>query len=328
MGETQPSPSANEELRRLLDTIYTSLKDEHAGALADYIPELAKADPDSFGLSIATASGKLVCAGDTERGFTIQSISKAFTYCIALELCGHAAVVERVGVEPSGDAFNAIEFDPHTRRPFNPMVNAGAITVAGLLYRELGEKAFDHVLDRFSHAAGRQLEVDQAVYESEALTGHRNRAIAHLLLATGALNGPVEPVVDLYFRQCAILVNSRDLAWMGATLAHFGENPLTGRQVFDLKPIRDTLSVMFSCGMYDYSGNWAFDVGVPAKSGVGGGILGVINRQMGIGSYSPRLDSKGNSVRGVKAFAALSDELGLHAFECTNSGSAVSKRFV
>jgi len=266
--------------------------------------------------------------GDTDTPFTIQSVSKAFIYCLALELAGRDAVLARVGVEPSGDAFNAIIFDPHTHRPFNPMVNAGAITVSGIVRDFAGAGAFDLILERLSEAAGRKLAVDDAVYRSEAETGHRNRAIGHLLRNFGALEGSVDEVLDIYFRQCSILVTAADLACMGATLANIGQNPVTGRQVFDLAAVRSTLAVMFTCGMYDYSGHWAYDVGVPAKSGVGGGIVGVVNRQLGIGTYSPRLDAKGNSVRGVDAFTELSNELGLHAFECSNVGSAYVRSFI
>lgn len=316
------------ELQDILERAYQRAEPDRSGALADYIPELNKAQPEAFGLAIATAKGLVCTVGEAGTPFTIQSVSKAFTYCLAIELVGLQAVLQRVGVEPSGDAFNAIEFNPHTRRPFNPMVNAGAIAVSGILYEALGDGAYNFILDRFSRAAGRRLVLDEAVYSSESATGHRNRAISHLLLAAGALTEPVDPVTDLYFRQCSILVTATDLAWMGATLANMGEHPVSGDQVFDLRASRDTQTIMFTCGMYDYSGNWACDVGVPAKSGVGGGIVGVVNRQLGIGSYSPRLDPKGNSVRGVAAFAVLSDELGLHAFDCTNTGSALAGRFV
>jgi glutaminase len=272
--------------------------------------------------------GKLYAAGDTDHPFTIQSVSKAFVYCLALELIGRDAVLERVGVEPSGDAFNAIIFDPNSNRPFNPMVNAGAITIAGIVYEAAGAGAFDLILDRLSGAAGRRLTMDESVYRSEAETGHRNRAIGHLLRNVGALQGSVEEVVDLYFRQCSILVTAADLARMGATLAHIGENPATGRQVFELTAVRNTLAVMFTCGMYDYSGNWAYDVGVPAKSGVGGGIVGIVNRQLGIGTFSPRLDAKGNSVRGIASFREIGDELGLHIFDCSNVGSSFMRSFL
>ena len=322
-----PNP-VDSELRLILEDVYRRSMNNRAGTLADYIPELAKVEPDSFGLVIATATGQLVAIGDSAVPFTIQSVSKAFTYCLAIELVGRDAVSERVGVEPSGDVFNAIEFDPYTRRPYNPMVNAGAITVAGIIHDVKGADAFDFILERFSRAAGRRLDLDEAVYRSESATGHRNRAIAHLLLSAGALSEPVEPIVDLYFRQCSIRVTAIDLAWMGATFANLGAQPQTRDQIFDLRAVRDTQTVMFTCGMYNYSGNWASDVGVPAKSGVGGGVIGIVNRQLGIGSYSPRLDHKGNSVRGLAAFTALSDELGLHTFDCTNRGSSLVERLV
>lgn len=321
-------PEHNDELQEILNDAYQASLGDHSGALADYIPELALVDPDKFGIAIATSKGGLYAIGDTDIPFTIQSMSKALTYCLALELIGRDEVLKRVGVEPSGDAFNAIEFDPHTRRPFNPMVNAGAITVAGILYDQKGNEAFDFIMDSFSRAAGRPLGFDAPVYESEALTGHRNRAIGHLLLAAGVLGNDVDKIVDLYFRQCSILVTATDIARIGATLANLGENPVNGDQVFGLRAVRDTQAVMLSCGMYDYSGNWIYEVGIPAKSGVGGGIIGVVNRQLGIGTYSPRLDAKGNSVRGMKAVHILSDELGLHAFDCTNVGSSIVGRFL
>lgn len=321
-----PSPEkANviSHIDTMLADIYEKTRQLEDGALADYIPELATVSPDRFGIAIATASGHLQSIGDAQTEFTIQSTSKALTYCLALELCGRQQVFSRVGVEPSGDPFNAIEFNPITRRPYNPMVNAGAIAVSGMLRDAVGaDAAFDLILDRFSQAAGRPLKLNDDVYRSEATTGHRNRAIGHLLLSAGALNEPVEPALDLYFKQCSIMVSATDLAMIGATLANLGVHPITGQQVFDIDAVRDTQAVMFTCGMYDYSGGWAFDVGIPAKSGVGGGILGIVNRQLGIGTYSPRLDPNGNSVRGVASFKMMSDGLGLHAFDLTNTGSA------
>jgi glutaminase len=231
-------------------------------------------------------------------------------------------------VEPSGDPFNAIEFSPVTRRPYNPMVNAGAIAISGMIRDALGaETAFEQVLKRFSDAAGRELKLNEEVYRSEALTGHRNRAIAHLLLSVGALKGPVEPALDLYFKQCSIMVTAKDLALIGATVANLGVHPTTGQHVFDIDCVRDAQSVMFSCGMYDFSGGWTYEVGIPAKSGVGGGILGVVNRQLGIGTYSPRLDRNGNSLRGIAAFKTMSSVLGLHSFDLTNTGSAFVSSF-
>jgi len=309
------------ELHLAIQRAWDTHKSNDDGTVADYIPELSKANPNDFGIAIATAGGKVYAVGDAEVPFTIQSVSKAFAFCLALEIAGPQKVMSRVGVEPSGDPFNAILFDPETNRPFNPMVNAGAIAIAGLLCEYLGKDAFDFLLNRFSIAAGRKLTVDEEVYRSECETGHRNRAIAHLLLANGALTGSPDKALDLYFKQCSISVTAVDLARMGATFANMGQNPMEKSIAFELTAVRRTLSVMFTCGMYDYAGHWAYDVGIPAKSGVGGGIVGVINRQIGIGTYAPRLDKKGNSVRGIAAFEMLAEEFGLHAFDCTNVGS-------
>ncbi len=311
-----------------LRAAHTRHRSDRAGAPADYIPELANVAPDQFGLAIATTTGELYAVGDYTQTFTIQSVSKPFVYCLALELAGEETILARVGLEPSGDAFNSVVLDPATNRPFNPMVNAGAITIAGVLHQIAGAKAFDTMQARLSAAAGRPLVIDEAVYRSEVETGHRNRAIGHLLKNVGVLRGNVDEIVDLYFRQCSLRVTAEDLARMGATLANVGENPQTGETVFDIAAVRNTLAVMFTCGMYDHSGNWAVSVGIPAKSGVGGGVVGVVNRQLGISTFSPRVDEKGNSIRGLAAFAELSDELGLHAFDASNLGSAIAHTYL
>ena len=328
MDNTARKEAPGSEIGDLVAATHARHLANRSGAVADYIPELKAVDADRFGIAIASVNGRLFTAGDVEYPFTIQSVSKAFVYCLALELVGRDEVLARVGVEPSGDPFNAIEFDPHTNRPYNPMVNAGAITVTGIIHRVAGPKTFDLILERLSLAAGRELRMDDAVYRSEAETGHRNRAIGHLLRNVGALDGSVDEIVDFYFRQCSILVTATDLARMGATLAHVGENPFTRTQVFDLEAVQNTLAVMFTCGTYDFSGTWAYDVGVPAKSGVGGGICGVVSRQLGIGTFSPRLDVKGNSVRGVATFKDLADELGLHVFDCSNAVSPIVRTLI
>lgn len=328
---TSPAESASElrsAVSQTLEQIHTRCAANRDGAVADYIPELAKADAQRFGISMVSAAGARYSIGDATLPFTIQSVSKPLTFCIALQLFGRDRVLEHVGVEPSGDVFNAIVFDPRTNRPFNPMVNAGAITITALIYEALGDASFNYIMERLSAAAGRKLAMSEEVYRSEAETGNRNRAIGYLLKNAGAIKGLSEPAVDLYFRQCAILVTAEDLATIGATLANIGTNPVTNEQVFDLAAVRHTLSVMLSCGMYDYSGNWIFDVGVPAKSGVSGGIMGVVNRQLGLGVYSPRLDERGNSVRGISAFRLLSEELGLHTFEWSNFGSQYLRTIV
>jgi glutaminase len=309
------------ELQSAVDHVVTRYRTLTEGTVATYIPELARATPDDFGVCVATAAGQTFSAGDCDRGFTIQSISKPLVFGMAIEEVGDAHVRQFVGVEPSGDAFNAIELQPGTNRPFNPMVNSGAIAVTALLHLRYGDAAFELMLARFSEAAGRPLAIDPDVYESERRTGHRNRAIAHLLLNFGMVHDAAEAALDLYFRQCAIVVTTRDLAAIGATLANVGRNPVTGRAVFDSHSVKAMLSIMFTSGMYDYSGEWAYRVGVPAKSGVSGGVMAVVNRQIGIASYSPPLDARGNSRRGIEVCTELACRFGLHAFDCLNTGS-------
>jgi glutaminase len=308
-------------LQQMLEEIHATHAPCDDGEIATYIPELGKALRDDFGICVVTTDGSVFEAGNVQREFSIQSVSKPFTYGMALEILGEKKVFSRIGVEPSGDAFNSIVLESGTNRPFNPMVNAGAIATCSMLYEHFGAAAFDKVLERLSIAAGRKLSVDEKVYASESRTGHRNRAIAHLLLNFDMICEHVEPVLDLYFRQCSILVNSRDLATMGATLSNLGVNPTTGVEAFNISVVKDMLSIMLTCGMYDYSGQWAYRVGIPAKSGVSGGVMAVVNRQVGIATYSPLLDARGNSCRGIAACSDLARELGLHAFDCMNVGS-------
>ena len=292
---------------------------DRSGAVADYIPELAAADPDRFGICVASADGYVYEAGDSRVPFTIQSISKPFTYGLALADNGIAAVDAKVGVEPSGDAFNEISLDPVTGRPRNPMINAGAITAASLVAGATPEESFDRVRQAYSAWAGRDLELDEQLYRSELRTGHRNRAIGHMLRTVAILEDDPEPVVDRYFRQCSLLVDARDLALMAATLANNGRHPRTGVQVLAPHLVERVLSVMTTCGMYDGAGDWVSGVGMPAKSGVGGGVLAVLPGQIGVAVFSPRLDEHGNSVRGVQACRKLSRELELHFLHVSRS---------
>jgi glutaminase len=283
----------------------------NAGEVASYIPELARVDPDLFGICLATVDGAVYEAGDTRQPFTIQSVSKPLTHGLALELCGEEAVQARVGVEPSGDPFNELSLHPSTGKPLNPMINAGAITCAGLVL-EGAEDAFGLLIDTYSAYAGRPLELDDNVYRSESSTGHRNRAIAHLLRSFGVLAVDAESALDLYFKQCSVAVDCRDLAGIAATLANGGINPVTGKRAVSETVVRSVLSVMTTCGMYDGAGEWLVSIGIPAKSGVSGGVLGVLPGRLGIAVYSPRLDERGNSVRGVTVCRDLSHDLALH----------------
>jgi glutaminase len=261
-------------------------------------------------------------AGDWDKEFTIQSMCKPFAFQMALEQHGMEETLKHVGVEPSGDAFNSIELDPRTARPFNPMINAGAIAMASLIKQDPVEDGIQAFVTTMSRAAGRDLRIDQSVMESESLTGNRNRAIAYLMRNFGTIDEHVNESLNQYFAQCSLLVTCQDVAMMAATLANMGTNPITGARVFDFKFIKYVLTVMFTCGLYDYAGGWAYEVGLPAKSGVGGGIFGVVNRQLGISVFSPKLDAQGNSVRGILACKELAGRFGLHAFEFTNVGSS------
>ena len=317
-----PSAADKHELQRTIEELHARYQPLSDGQVASYIPELQKANPEHFGICIATSEGAVFETGDCDRPFTIQSVSKPFTFGMAVEEFGADTVAKYVGVEPSGDVFNSIQLQSYSNRPHNPMINAGAITVTALLHSRHGDETFPRMLERFSIAAGRPLAIDEAVFESERRTGHRNRAIAHLLLNFGIVHAEAERALDDYFRQCSILVSCRDLAMMGATLANMGRNPFTGIPAFEIATVKRILSIMFTCGMYDYSGEWAYRVGVPAKSGVSGGVVAVVNRQLAIASYSPRLDARGNSRRGIEVCADLASRFGLHAFDCLNVGSS------
>ena len=218
------------ELQVMIDTVYEKYLPHTTGEVATYIPELSTADPDAFGVCLVTADGRTFEAGDCDRPFTIQSISKPFTYGMALEEFGATKVFEHVGVEPSGDVFNSIELQNGSNRPYNPMINSGAITVTALLHSRYGNRTFEYLLDRFSIIAGRQLSLDRSVYESEQRTGHRNRAIAYLLLNFGLVHDEAEAALDVYFKQCAIQVTCRDLAMMAATLSNMGRHPVDRTQ--------------------------------------------------------------------------------------------------
>ncbi|MBI4481004.1 MAG: glutaminase A [Acidobacteria bacterium] len=318
-------PAPLSQVQEIVDGIYEKYKNVDEGEVATYIPELGKADPKHFGICLVTMDGQVLRAGDWDKEFTIQSMCKPFAFQMALEQFGMKETLKHVGVEPSGDAFNSIELDPKTTRPFNPMINAGAIAIASLIKKSPVEAGVQAFVDKMSEAAGRNLRIDWAVMQSESLTGNRNRAIAYLMRNFGIIDEQVNESLHQYFAQCSLLVTCQDLAMMAATLANMGANPVTGNRAFDFEYIKYILTVMFTCGLYDYAGGWAYEVGLPAKSGVGGGIFGVVNRQLGISVYSPKLDAQGNSVRGILACRELASHFGLHAFEFSNVGSSFVK---
>jgi len=299
----------------VIGDLHDRLASDDRGEPADYIPQLATVDPERFAIAAVTADGERVGVGDIDHPFTVQSISKLLTYGLALETHGRDGVLQRVGVAPTGDSFNAIVLDDvHDRAP-NPMVNAGAIAVTDLVPGRTVDERVEALRSMYERYLGRRPEVDRDVWESERATGHRNRAIAHLMVSRGIISDRVDETLDLYFAQCSVLVTANDLATIGATIANYGVHPVTGEQVMPRPVARDMLTVAFTCGMYDYAGEWAYTVGIPAKSGVGGGIIGMLPGVAGIATFSPRLDEYGNSARGITAFEELSAEFDLHLFD-------------
>ena len=301
----------DDEIRQIFDQC-SGISD---GEVATYIPELAAADPTAHGLCVMSVEGHSYAYGAVDVPFTIQSISKIFAYALALETRGFEEVDALIDVEPSGEAFNELSLDSRTRRPRNPMINAGAITASSLLPGSSPDQQLAGLLAYLSAFVDHPLEIDERVYASEAATGHRNRAIAYLLRSVDVIRGDPMAAVDVYFRQCSIRVTARDLAMFAAVLANGGVQPSTGRLLVSRDVLRRVLSVMAGCGMYDGAGHWLTEVGLPAKSGVSGGILAVLPSQFGVSSFAPPLNEHGNSVRGVAAFRSLSLRYGSHLFE-------------
>ena len=313
-------------IQTYLADLYQRLFPLQEGELASYIPELTRANPDWFGLCIVTMDGFAYTEGDWGQPFTIQSVSKPFVYALALADRGVDEVMAKVGVEPSGDAFNSISLDPQTGAPRNPMINAGAIASTSLVAGDTSTQQWQRLQATLSAFAGHELALDEAVYHSESETGFRNRAIAWMLRNFGITEGDPMPSLENYFRQCSLLVDCRDLAYMAATLANGGIHPLSGQRCMPAEHVERVLSVMATCGMYDYAGSWLYEVGMPAKSGVGGGILAVLPGRFGIGVFSPRLDDKGNSVRGIAACKQIAHDFGLNIFNHTNSPALTVRR--
>lgn len=306
-----------------IDNVFTEayengLEIAPTGRVADYIPELAKADGSSFGICAMNEHGESIDYGDVTTRFSIQSISKVINLAVALKFFGLRHVCRYMKMEPSGDAFNSIlKLDTVSNLPFNPFINAGAIQVVSLLQNEFD---FDYMLDfTRKFCIDDEITLNRAVYESEAATGDRNRAIAYLLKSKGVLQGDPEKTTDLYFKMCSLNVTARSLAGMGMVLANDGLNPITGQHFIHPGYVRTIKSVMFTCGMYDSSGEFGVKVGMPAKSGVGGGIVCATKSRIGIGMYGPALDEHGNSVAGTHALEHISHRLHQHVFDYTES---------
>ena len=287
------------------------------GKLASYIPGLLKADPNDLGIAVVDLQGRKYFAGECEKKFTIQSISKVVSLILALGDNGRANVFKKVNVEPAGEGFNSIVNleTKNKRRPYNPMINAGAIATTALIYGENEEDKLRRIIEFVRKATNNDtIGINEEVYISEKETGDRNRALAYFMKSNGMLSGNVEEILDLYFRQCSIEANAMDLAMFGSVLANEGVTPWSNERLMSRETCRIVKTIMVTCGMYDASGEFAVHIGIPAKSGVGGGILATVPRRMGIGVYGPALDVKGNSLAGLHLLQDLSEELDLSIF--------------
>ena len=311
-----------------VDAAYAKFKDLKEGKNADYIPALAKVDPNLFGIAVVTADGKVYTAGDVKTEVSIQSISKVFTMAQVIQEQGLESVEKRIGVDATGARFNSIIAVEGVRTvvgsgapEMNPLVNPGAISATSMVTGGSADAVWKKIIGFHNDAAGRELTVLQDVYKSEADTNQRNQAIGALMLAYGYIKDNWQQAVDLYTRQCSIGVNARDLATMAATLAFSGSNPVTKKSVMDAAKVPGVLAVMATAGLYDDSGKWLYHTGLPAKSGVGGGIIAVAPGKFGIAVVSPPLDDAGNSIRAQRAITEVSNALGGNPYAIRKSGS-------
>jgi glutaminase len=311
-----------------IDAAFAKYKGLQEGKNADYIPALAKVDPNLFGIALVTADGKVLTAGDVKTEVSIQSISKVFTMAQVIQEQGLESVEKRIGVDATGARFNsiiaveAVKTVVGTGAPeMNPLVNPGAISATSMVKGTSADEVWKKIIGFHNDAAGRSLSVLQDVYKSESDTNQRNQAIGALMLAYGYIKDNWQQAVDLYTRQCSIGVNAKDLATMAATLAAGGKNPVTGKQVMDAAKVPGVLAVMATAGLYDDSGKWLYHTGLPAKSGVGGGIIAVSPGKFGIAVVSPPLDDAGNSVRAQKAITDISNALGGNPYAAKPTGS-------
>lgn len=298
------------QIQSAVDDAYAKYKDLQEGKNADYIPALAKVDPNIYGIALVTVDGKVYTAGDLKSEVSIQSISKVFTLANVIQESGADAVEDNVGVDATGQVFNSIEaIEQHKGKEMNPFVNPGAIATTSMVKGANADEIWGKIIRTYSDFAGRPLSVNQEVYKSESETNQRNQAIAELMYAYERIKTDPKQATDLYTRQCSVNVNAKDLAMMAATLANNGRNPATNKQLLSPEHIPQVLAVMATAGLYDDSGKWLFATGLPAKSGVGGGIIAVSPGKFGIAVISPPLDAAGNSVRAQKAITDISNAL-------------------
>ncbi|HET7537525.1 MAG TPA: glutaminase A [Candidatus Didemnitutus sp.] len=302
-------------LEKLAKEAYAKFKDDNGGKNADYIPALAKVPSSLFGITIVTVDGKVINVGDVDYAFSMQSCSKVFTMCLVLQESGEKAIYDKVNVEPTGEAFNSIRaIEEGDGRADNPFVNPGAIATVSLVKAKNAQERWDKIIGTYNKFAGEKLSVLQDIYTSEAETNFRNRGIAFILYNSNHLYADPLESVDVYTRQCSVGVTCKELAIMGGTLANHGVNPVTKEKCLDAKYVPKVLSVMTMAGFYDGSGAWAWNAGLPAKTGVGGGIVAVVPGKMAIVGFAPPLDQFGNSVRAQKAIQYIAEQIGANIF--------------
>jgi glutaminase len=320
---TQKSPVAptKEDIQAAVNEAYSKFKGNTEGKNADYIPELAKVNSNLYGIAVVSADGQVVTAGDVDTAFSIQSISKVFSLALAMEELGPDKVFEKIGSEPTGRPFNSVEavvdMPTHTG---NPLVNAGAIATVSLIAAPTADAKYNRILDFYSKAAGAKLSLINDVYKSEAATNTGNKALAALLLKYERIYADGLETVDVYTKQCSVGVTAKQLAMMGATLANFGANPITGEQIIKRENVPEILATMTMAGLYDGSGGWAWHVGLPAKSGVGGGIVAVVPGKGAIAVFAPPLDKAGNSVKAQLAISYVAEKLGINLYSPRSVG--------
>ena len=315
-ADRAPGSLSGARIESALDAAYQRYKNLRDGANADYIPVLAKVDPNLFGNVLVTADGKVFSRGDIQSEVSIQSVSKVFTMALIMDEFGVDSLENNMGVDATGQPFNSIDaIEQNKGAEMNPLVNAGAITATSMVPGDSYDQIWQRILNQYEDFAGRKLKVFDEVYRSEADNNQRNQAIAQLMYAYGHIKRDPTRATDIYTRQCAVGVNAKDLAIMAATLANAGKNPVTGKQAMKADNVPEVLAVMATAGLYDDSGKWLYKTGLPAKSGVGGGFIAVSPGKFGIAVVSPPLDSAGNSVRAQKAITDISRALGANPYD-------------
>jgi len=314
------------DYERAVKAAYEKYRNLDEGKNADYIPALAKVDSHLFGIALVTPDGRVYTAGDVSSEVSIQSVSKVFTMARVLQQSGEKAIEDNIGVDATGQAFNSIvAIEQYKGKEMNPLVNPGAITTTSMIDGTTPDSVWHTIINTLDDFAGRTLDVNREVYKSESETNQRNQAIAMLMYAYEHIKSNPLQATDLYTRQCSVNVNARDLAMMAATLANAGRNPVTSKQVIEARHVAPILAVMATAGLYDDSGKWLYATGLPAKSGVGGGLIAVSPGKFGIAVVSPPLDAAGNSVRGQRAIADISAALGGNPYASV-PGSMAAKR--